>query len=287
MSDEKKIQHEGHLEVMLPAEQSRALSGPVVMSADDPLQSVMTMMQGVLSGDLTEQKVAALDKLTGLMERFEAKRNERFFNEAFVALQREMPKVQANRPVMNSEKSGGGLRYKFAPYEDIMAQVQPFLMKHGFTVSYSQRYDGPRIIVKCVLRHAKGHHVENECAVRIGKGPPGATETQGDGAASTYAKRFALCDALNIVIGKDTDGGQDDDASVDGANITKEQADDFRRRVKAAKLDEFVFLSAAQAGDLSPDSATAEQVYAAYESIPASMWVELDTRLKRKEQRVK
>lgn len=269
------------LEVMRPE------SGPVSVNVDNPISTVTGMLQQVLQQGVTEQNVAALDKLVGLFERMQDKRAEQLFNESFVALQREMPKVQANRPVMNSEMKGGGLRYKFAPYEDIMKQVQPFLMKHGFTVSYSQRYDGPRIIVKCILRHTSGHHAENECAVRIGKGPPGSSETQGDGAASTYAKRFALCDALNIVIGKDTDGGQGDDASVDGANITKEQAEDFRRRVKAAKLDEFVFLNAAQAGDLSPDSATAEQVHAAYENIASSMWSELDARLKRKETRAK
>lgn len=266
----------GKLEVIKPE------AGPVA-AMDNPLATVTGMLETVLKGGVTEQNVAALDKLVGLFERMQDKRAEQLFNEAFVSLQREMPKVQANRPVMNSKEKGGGVRYNFAPFEDIMAQVHPHLMKHGFTVSFSQRYDGPRIIVKCILRHTAGHHVENETAVRTGKGPPGASETQADGAASTYAKRFALCDALNIVIGKDTDGGQDDDASVDGGNITKEQAEDFRRRVKALKMDEFVFLSAGQAGNLSPDSATAEQVHAAYENIPSALWAELDSRLKRKE----
>lgn len=268
------------LEVINP--QSNALA-----AQERPLARVSSMLEAALKGGVTQENVAVAKDLMVLYKDMLNMEAEQQFNAAFVALQREMPKVQANRPVMNSEKSGGGLRYKFAPYEDIMAQVQPHLMKHGFTVSYSQRYDGPRIIVKCILRHTSGHHAENECAVRIGKGPPGSSETQGDGAASTYAKRFALCDALNIVIGKDIDGGQGDDASVDGGNITKEQAEDFRRRVKALRMDEFVFLAAGQAGNLSADSATAEQVHAAYETIPSSLWTELDSRLKRKENKVK
>lgn len=258
----------------------------VAINPDNPVAAVTGMLQSVLAQGVTEQNVAALDKLVGLFERMQDKAAEQKFNAAFVALQREMPKVQANRPVMNSEQKGGGLRYKFAPFEDIMAQIHPHLMKNGFTLSFSQRYDGPRIIVKCVLRHTAGHHVENETAVRIGKGPPGASDTQADGAASTYAKRFALCDALNIVIGKDTDGMQDD-ASVDGANITKEQAADFRRRVQISGSDEFAFLRAAQAGDLSPDSSSTEQVHNAYENIPSAMWSELDSLLKKKEARLK
>lgn len=257
--------------------------GAVAAMADNPLATVTGMLETVLKGGVTEQNVAALDKLVGLFERMQDKRAEQLFNEAFVSLQREMPKVQANRPVNNSQEKGGGLRYKFAPYEDIMKQVQPFLMKHGFTVSYSQRYDEARIIVKCILRHTSGHHVENETAVRIGRGPPGSSETQGDGAASTYAKRFALCDALNIVIGKDTDGGQGDDASVDGAVITKQQAEDLRRRVKAVNADEFAFIHHATGTQLSPDSATQEQVDAEYYKIPSSSLSELDALLKRKE----
>jgi hypothetical protein len=85
---------------------------------------------------------------------------------------------------------------------------------------------------------------------RVGGGPPGSSEAQGDGAASTYAKRFALCGALNIVIERDTDGAPD--ARKEGAPITDDQAlylRDLAKQIRAAKLpfDEEAFLKYAGA----------------------------------------
>lgn len=263
-------------------------AGPVAVNTENPLAMVAGMLDTVIKGGITEQSVGAVDKLVGLLERLQDKRAEQLFNEAFVRLQQEMPKIQANRPVMNSEMKGGGLRYMFAPFEDIMKEVHPHLIRNGFTISFSQRYDGTRIISKCILRHTAGHHTENETGVRIGKGPPGSSETQADGAASTYAKRFALCDALNIVIGKDTDGGggQDDDAGVEGTNITAQQAEDLKKRVKDTGANEIKFLEMATGTAPKPED-TREKLDEMYHKIPKSMYAEMDGLLKRKESKKK
>lgn len=239
---------------------------------DNPVAVVAGMMKAVLDRGVTQADVSAVEKLTELYERMQAKSAEQEFNRAFVALQREMPKVQATQPVPNND---GTIRYMFAPYESIMEQVQPFLVKHGFTVSFSTRYDQARIVKICTLRHTAGHSVTNEFAVRIGQGPPKASETQADGAAGTYAKRFALCDALNIVCEKD------DDARAEGGSISKAQAESLRKRVRASGSDEGAFLRFGK----SPvsDNASEAEIIKAYESIPESMFVTLDSNLKRKE----
>src|SRR6185295_8599860 len=113
------------------------------------------------------------------------------------------------------------------------------------------------------LQHVDGHHHTNKFAVRIGSGPPKATETQADGAASTYAKRGALCDALNIVV------EHDDDARAEGGTITADQAKDLKKRVLATGSDEKFFLQFAGA--------------ATYEAIPAAKLGLLDAQLRRKE----
>lgn len=267
----------GKLEVMRPN------SGQLApLNMDDPLQAVGAMMQHVLQGNITEQNVAALEKLTGLMERFDAKRSEKLFNEAFVRLQQKLPKIQANKPVTNSKEKGGGLRYYFAPYEDIMDKLQPFLIEEGFTVSFSQQFqaEGNRIIVKCTIRHTAGHSVTNECSIRVSK-PPGANESQGDGSTTTYAKRFALCDAFNIVIGKDTDGGQDDDARVEGDVISAEEARELRARVRAIKSDEYKFLELAQVP--VSDGANEEEIANAYTTIRRGIMPVLNSLLATKE----
>lgn len=241
----------------------------VTIAAPSPAE----MMRDMIKSGVTSENVAAFAELVKLSEHMEDRTAERDFNAAFVALQREMPRVQATKPVPNND---GTVRYRFAPYEEIMEQVQPYLFKHGFTVSFSTRYEEGRLIKTCILAHSNGHSRSNDFAVRIGSGPPKATETQADGAAGTYAKRFALCDALNIVV-----RGIDNDAANEGGKITKEQAAALRKRVAETASDEGAFLKYAK----SPvaDGASEADIVKAYESIPETMFGTLDVTLRRKE----
>ncbi len=168
------------------------------------------------------KNVEALEKLADLYLKLGAADAEKQFAAAFVAMQAEMPTIRAVKPVMNKPEKGGGVRYVFAPFEDIMEQVTPLLKRHEFTVSFSSEFREGRVIQTCTLQHVGGHKRSNSFGARVGQGPPGASDAQGDGAASTYAKRFALCDALNIVIEKDNDG-QSPDARVEGAPITRDK----------------------------------------------------------------
>lgn len=174
-------------------------------------QTPMAMIAALLERNtITSEGVAAMGELVKLKERMEDRQSQRDFNVAFATLQAQMPPVKAMRAVENSASKGGGVRYMFAAFEDIMAQVKPHLDKHGFALSFSTDYTTTqpfRVIVKCTLVHAGGHEKSNTFAAKIGDGPPGCSGAQADGAAATYAKRFALCQALNIVV-----EGMDDDA---------------------------------------------------------------------------
>lgn len=233
------------------------------------------ILQAVVAGGVTEANVAVVEKVIALAERMEDKKAERRFAEAFNALQAEMPRIQAQRPVPDRT---GVTKYTFAPYEDIMEQLSPWLNKHGFTVRFNQRYEvSPvlRLIAICVVQHIGGHKESTEFAVRIGSGPPGASETQSDGAAGTYAKRFALCNAFNIVIEKDSD------ARAEGGVITKEQAESLRDRVKATASREDFFLQFA--GVLQPGHTPHKITIADYEKITESKYAVLDSSLRKKE----
>lgn len=226
-----------------------------------PAPTVADMLQTVIDRGISGESVAVMEKLVGLYERMEDKRAEQQFAQAFVDLQADIPRVQATKAVPNKD---GTIRYKFAPFEELMEQVGPMLREHGFTVSFANRVEGNRIVETCTLQHVGGHKRSNDFAVRIGSGPPGSSEAQADGAAASYAKRFALCDALNIVISH-----MDQDARIVGGTITAEQAADLRRRVKETGTDESKFLKFAG-------------VYN-YEEIPESKYAILDTNLRRKE----
>lgn len=224
--------------------------------------SVLGMLQTVIQNGITAENVAALDSLANLHEKMQAKQAERDFNAAFAKFQHEMPPVDATKPVPNKD---GSIRYRFAPFAELMDKIKPVLIENGFSISFSSRCDPDRIAAICTLRHISGYSQTNEFAVRIGQGPPGSTITQADGAAKTYAKRGALCDALNIVV----DQPDADDANLIGPPIGKALAEDLKARVEACGANEDAFLRFAGA--------------AHYEAIPLSRYDALDEMLKRKE----
>jgi hypothetical protein len=181
--------------------------------------------------------VEKMERLLGMAERMESRQSERAFAEALVALQGETIRVQATKKV--DEKNDGSCRYKFAPYEEIMAKVQPMLTGHGFSITFDTEIGDQRLTSICTLTHKSGHSRQNRFAVRYGK-PPGSSDAQGDMSTKSYAKRGALCDCLNISIEHDTDGA---DTKVEGGPITQKQADDLRDWIEAVGGDERKFLA--------------------------------------------
>ena len=219
-------------------------SGPAPLAiARDP---VAQMLASVIEKGVTADNVGALEKLCDLYERMQDRNAEREFAAAFVALQADMPPVQAVQPVPNND---GTVRYHFAPYEHIMEQVRPVLQRHGFTVTFSSDVKDGRVIQTCTLQHVGGHKRSNSSGARIGRGPPNSSEAQGDGAASTYAKRFALCDALNIVCERDND------ARAEGAPLPPEKAIYLRELCNEVKADVAAFLKYAGAESFEAISA--------------------------------
>jgi hypothetical protein len=232
--------------------------------SDQPLQvikseppSVAHMLEAAINKGVSADDLGKLCDLYERMERISAAKE---FAQAFAALQNELPAVQATKAVPNND---GSVRYRFAPYNEIMKQIQPMLTKHGFSVRFSSTTDDQRVTMVCTLMHIGGHSVTNEFSVRVGKGPPGSSESQADGSAASYAQRGALTDALNISI------RSDDDARILGAPITAQQAADLERRVMETASDREAFLRFAQAKSFA--------------EISSSKYALLDASLKRKE----
>jgi hypothetical protein len=204
--------------------------------AVSPIEQIL---RSAVEKGVTTENVAVIERLTDLYERLQAKDAEKRFAAAFVLLQSDMPNIQATKSVPDKY---GNLKYRFAPYEEIMAQVKPLLQRHGFTVTFSTDFDDKRVIQSCTLQHIDGHSRTNKFAARIGNGPPGSSEAQGDGAASTYAKRFALCNALNIITGEADTDGRREDARAEGGAISEDKVAYLKEQVRETHSDEAKFL---------------------------------------------
>lgn len=207
---------------------------------------IAVLLKGVTETGLTADSAAAIERLAALYERTEAAKAEREYARAFAALQSETVTVNPNRVIPDNN---GGTRSQFADFPEIMGMVRPILARHGFSVRFNARYDfttKPLMVAECYLRHTSGPEVKTEFAVRVGSGPPKASEAQADGAAMTYAKRYALCNALNIVVGE-----VDTDARNEGETIDPGTAADIERRVRATGGDVTRFLAFAGAASFA------------------------------------
>ena len=211
-----------------------------IQTADtSPALSPLVLIQRMIeSGKLTSESVSVVERLVSLHEHMAEKQSEKSFAAAFAALQADLGTFQATKTVPDKQ---GNARYTYLPYDEIMRQVSPLLRRHGLSVSFSTDFKDSRIVQTCTLQHIDGHHRDYQAFVRAGAGPYGATETQADGAAMTYAKRYALCNALNITVERDTD------ARNEGSPISDEQAQTLREMVKESKADEKAFLKYAGA----------------------------------------
>jgi hypothetical protein len=207
--------------------------------------SVGSMLGAFIDKGLTPDNVAAFKELIQLHREQVALDAAKEFAVALADLQAETIHVQATKKV--DEKVDGSCRYKFAPYESIMKEVQPMLAKHGFSISFDTENGDQRLTSICTLMHKGGHSKVNKFAVRYGK-PPGSSDAQGDMSTKSYAKRGALCDCLNITI------DHDDDARMEGATISADEAAQLEARVEKCHGDKAKFLKLA--GSTSFDAIT-------------------------------
>jgi len=207
-------------------------AGAVALPSPTPNQ----MMQAMIERGVTQENAAAFKELVLLSEHMEDRQAKKDFARAFVALQRDIPRIKATKIIPDKY---GNQRSSFAPFEEIDSQARPICLQHGFTYSFSEGPAQPGKITKiCTLLHEEtGIEKSNPYSVRIGSGPPGCSEAQADGSAHSYAKRGALCDALNIVV-----VGIDNDARLEGGNITEKQADELEKRVALLNQDHKKFL---------------------------------------------
>lgn len=244
-----------------------------VMEAELPVTrrepDALMMIQSVIDKGVTQENVAALRELVALKRDMDKDRAQREFTVAFLELQEQIGRIKATKIIPSRD---GTMRSSFAPFEEIDAQLRPLCRMHGFAYTFAE---GPFLQAKvtkvCTVMHKGGHERSNSFSVRIGSGPPGCSEAQADGAAHSYAKRGALCDAFCIVV-----VGIDNDARLEGdlnTKVTPEQAEELERRVSETNSNKSMFLKVAGA--------------ARFSEIPANRYADLDALLAVKEGRAK
>jgi hypothetical protein len=146
------------------------------------------------------------------MERILAMRRELKAEFAKEAFDRAMAKFQSECPVIQKTKTvrtdAGAVAYKYAPIESIVEQVKVPLQTNGFSYSTNMRMLESGVEVTVKVTHSAGHSELTQMTVPFGAKTRVMSDTQVVAAASTFAKRYAFCNAFGILTGDEDNDAQ-------------------------------------------------------------------------------
>lgn len=183
--------------------------------------------------------MADLKQLFDMQERWETQQAAKAFSAALCGFQAEMPTIFKRRTAEVKTSTGGSYTYKFESFDDVMREASPVLAKYGIVVTFNtEQLDNPPRL-KILVRIRVGSFFEDKsfsCPVPT---DVKISEPQKFGQALSYAKRYALKAALNIV---STDQ-EDNDAQGLFEFITKEQAAQLKGLIEEAGADLERFLA--------------------------------------------
>jgi hypothetical protein len=216
--------------------------GGKVKSADDksivetavaamPSTSPMAIIAKAVEGGTD---VSVLEKMFDLYERDQAREARKQFDAAVAKFQGEV------KPITRVKKAD---RYMYAPIEQIMKTIQPELTANGLSIRFDTKdhKDGEvwMITAYCVVSHVGGHKETSQftCPVdRDNRTKINVSQQQGSG--NSYAKRYALSNALNIVY-----EDEDDDGKGAGTEyVTEEEAANIEALLTEVDADRKLFL---------------------------------------------
>ena len=164
----------------------------------------LVLLQAAIERGLDPDK---LGKLMDLAERWEANQAASVYAQAITEFQKRCPAIVKDR---QAGKAGEKFNYAYAGYDDVMRVAGPLLAELQIAVSFTTEPSERGLKATCRLR--VGTHFEDH-SLTLPIPQMQVNDTQKFGAALSYAKRYVLCAALNIVTtGEDDDAGNQFDA---------------------------------------------------------------------------
>lgn len=221
-----------------------------------PLNPLALIQQAITAGMDPDK----LGKLMELEERWTRNRAAETFAQAITDFQRSCPqieKVKEGGKTNDSDKAA----YHYAPYEHLMSVAGPHMSRNGIVPTFTFD-DGPPGFIKVTCRIRVGIHQEpTTLTLPIPQGNRLVNASQLMGQALSYAKRYAISAALNIVT-KDED--------KDGADLLDTLIAEEVEEIEAELLDRGDENS--KSPFLSYASKKAGRTIEAIENIPRSMF---------------
>jgi hypothetical protein len=193
------------------SEVKKSPSKEIQISQEDVL-----IQKGLESG----ASVETMEKLFNLRERVFASNAKSSYVSAISSFQHDCPDVEKSKKVMN--KDGKTVRYQYAPLDAIISQIKDVLLQNGLSYRWEVINTPEFITARAIITHIQGHSEQSEFQVPIDKNEY-MTSPQRYASALTFAKRYALLNALGV-----TTTEEDTDATDVGG---KEEVNSQKSRI--------------------------------------------------------
>lgn len=138
--------------------------------------------------------IAVIERMSALAERWQENNARENFARAIAAFQAECPQIRKDRTANASKFS-----FQYAGFDDVMRQIRPLLARYGIAITFTSPTVGDGMLTVVTRVRVGSHHEDSAFSVPIAKDMV-VGDPQKFGATLSYAKRYSLCAALNIVV---------------------------------------------------------------------------------------
>jgi len=150
-------------------------------------------------------------------------------------LNQKLAAIQANLKAKKSRYNGFG-KYNYRAAEDILEAIKPFLLEHKVTVTISEEmlsFDPPVMKSTATILDGESKDAIHTCAiVGVDLLSKGMSMPQKYGAASSYAKKYALGNLLLIDDTADADASNDHPGAKAKEEITSKKSALYAKALK-------------------------------------------------------
>lgn len=139
-----------------------------------------------------------IKELLAMRKELKAEAAKEAYDEAMANFQAECPVVGKDKEVKNK---AGAVLYSYAPLDAIVSMVKEFIGRNGFSYAIKTEITKEFVKVFCVVKHKMGHSETTDMEVPMGTRTEIMSAPQVVAATTTFAKRYAFCNAFGIMTG--------------------------------------------------------------------------------------
>lgn len=224
----------------------------MVLVESKEIKSVESFISQAIEKNLP---IETMEKLFALMERAKESFAKSEYYRALAKFQSECPIIEKTKKVFE-KNSTTKVRYSFAPIESIAKQIKNPLFENGLSYTFKTQNKEGAIVAIVKVTHVLGYSETSDFEVPIATNEF-MSKQQHYASALTYAKRYALKDALGISTGDEDDDGKEEEEGAKPINVSV-----CKERIERAMNEEQ--LKVIWKDELTPDERNSEEVKKVY-----------------------